>query len=173
MGIEITDPVESADATVTIDRAWRSAGLTVGVIIASHNYREFVPQAIESVLAQTYRPDQIVISDDASTDGSANLIREGYADLPGVELRLGEANLGIEEHFNSAVSLLSTDVVIILGADDRLPPHYVQRCLEVLVADAAAGIAYTDFAYFGSMSADAHARLPDAFRGDVLSDSVY
>lgn len=163
----------SKEGDPAISDQWHKSGLTITVVVASFNYRDFIREAVDSVLAQTYAPDQLIISDDCSTDGTADLLREIYGSNAAVTLRLGETNLGIEEHFNTAVALATSDLVVFLGADNRFPPHYVERAVEALVVNTEAAIAYTDFAFFGPRAHAAHVELPDDFRGAQLAADVF
>ena len=60
------------------------------VIVTSYNYRAFVAEAVDSALAQTRAPQQVVIVDDGSTDGSPDFLRERYGHDPRVTLLCGE-----------------------------------------------------------------------------------
>lgn len=118
----------------------------VTLIVANYNYGALLPEAMESVLAQTMAPDEIILIDDCSTDGS-QAVAQRYAEVARVVLN--ERNLGIVGNFNKAVSLASGDYIAFLGADNRLRCDYVERCRTALDADPALGIAYTDMALFG------------------------
>ena len=54
--------------------------IEVSAIIPTYNRRELVVRAIDSVLAQTRRVDEIVVVDDGSTDGTEAVLRERYGD---------------------------------------------------------------------------------------------
>jgi glycosyltransferase involved in cell wall biosynthesis len=152
-----------------ISNEWRARGLRVSVIVASHNYGHYLAEAVGSVLAQSYLPDEILLSDDASSDDSAAIMArfaEEHPDL--VTVNVNRENLGIDRHFNVAISQTTGDVVMFLGADNRIPPHYVECCLSALVGDPTAAIAYTDFALFGSRATVVHDSLRDTFRGSKL-----
>ena len=53
------------------------------VVVTCYNYRDYVVEAIESALAQTRAPKQVVVVDDGSRDGSQDLLRERAADQSG------------------------------------------------------------------------------------------
>ncbi|QGW64056.1 glycosyltransferase [Lysobacter soli] len=134
----------------------RFARSRVAVIVACYNYRNFVAEAIESVLAQTIAPDEILVIDDCSTDGSEDVI-ERYADR--VRFVRNEQNLGIIENFNKAVSLTTSDFVMFLGADNRMRADCVERYKAALDGAPEAGVAYSDMLIFGP-------------RAKLLADSV-
>lgn len=119
---------------------------TVSLIIANYNYGRFFPEALDSVLKQTIPPDEILVIDDASTDGSQEILRR-YEDQ--VRIVYNEKNLGIVGNFNKAVSLTSGDYIAFLGADNRLRCDYIERCRAALDTHPDAAIAYTDMTLFG------------------------
>lgn len=134
----------------------RFSSSKVAVIVACYNYRRYVGEAIESVLAQTIVPDEILVIDDQSTDGSDEVIAR-YADR--VRSVRNEKNLGIVECFNKAVSLTSADYVLFLGADNRMRCDCVEQYKRVLDASPGVGVAYSDMLLFGQ-------------RAKLLADSV-
>lgn len=118
----------------------------VTVIVANYNYGRFLPEAMDSVLKQTVAPNQLILIDDCSTDGSQEVAMR-YADV--ADVVLNETNLGIVDNFNKAVSLATGDYIAFLGADNRMRSDYVERCRAALDADEAVAVAYTDMTIFG------------------------
>lgn len=141
---------------VTVLEASRFARTRVSLIVACYNYGRYLPEAMESVLAQTVPPDEIILIDDASTDGSAEVAAR-YRDVARVVVN--ERNLGIVDNFNKAVGLASGDYIAFLGADNRLRSDYVERCRAALDRDDAVAVAYTDMVIFGHRAADLAARV--------------
>jgi hypothetical protein len=88
---------------------------SVSIIITNHNYARFLPDAIESALAQTHPDCQVVVVDDGSTDESRAVL-ERYATVQTVL----QDNRGQAAAFNAGFERASSDVVIFLDADDRL-----------------------------------------------------
>ena len=101
----------------------------VSVCIPSYNYREFLPAAIESVLAQTERRFELIVVDDASTDGTPEVVRPYLSDER-VELRINEQNLGLFGNFNLCLESGRGGFVKLLLADDWLHPRYLEASLE-------------------------------------------
>lgn len=159
---------------LTVTNETRLGGATVAVVIASYNYGAFLTEAVESILRQTRLPDEILISDDASTDDTykiATLYQEKYPDL--IKVNLNDENLGIVNHFNKAVKLTSADYVAILGADNRFRSDYLDKTSEILDLEPDVAIAYTDFALFGNRANLVFQDFPEKWRGDVKLDRFF
>lgn len=140
----------------------------VSCIIASYNYGDFLMDAVESILKQTIVPDEILISDDCSSDDT-KLIAESYVNkYPNlIKYNRNKSNLGIVEHFNKAISLTKNEYVFFLGADNRVLSNYVEECCKVLDKNIKNGIAYTDYVFFGARAEEAYNKIRDKFKGVV------
>ena len=113
----------------------------VAVVITNHNYKEFVGGAIDSCLAQTEVPEIIVV-DDASTDGSMGLL-QSFAGNPHIQIVSLPENLGVAAARNAGVMATNADFVSCLDADDWFEPGYIAALAAALRADRTIGIAYT------------------------------
>lgn len=105
----------------------------VSVICLCYNHERFVREAVESVIHQTYPNIQIILADDASTDGSVSVIRQLKMDYPQIELLLLEQNLGNCKAFNRALKLAKGDYIIDLAADDILLPRRIQKQVDFFI----------------------------------------
>jgi hypothetical protein len=92
----------------------------VSILINNFNYGRFLATSIESALAQTYPRVEIVVVDDASTDGSREVIAEYEGRVKTVLL---EENRGQGAAFNAGFAASLGDIVIFLDADDYLYPQ--------------------------------------------------
>lgn len=108
---------------------------TVAVVICTYNQRETIVHAVESVLRQTRPPEEVVIVDNGSGDGTPDLLRERFGHLPNVRLMMFDTNLSITRRLNAAISATRSDYVSILYGDD----YYLPDKLEKQV-DAFAGL---------------------------------
>jgi glycosyltransferase involved in cell wall biosynthesis len=89
------------------------------VLILVYNQKSHLKSAFESVKMQSvFGEISVVISDDCSQDGSYELAEEIAENYPNVIARRNSTNLGVMNHYARAVSLLTTDLVAILEADD-------------------------------------------------------
>jgi glycosyltransferase involved in cell wall biosynthesis len=101
----------------------------VSVVIPCYQQAQFLGDAIESVLAQSYPHLEILVVDDGSTD-NASKIASRYA---GVRC-LREPNAGVAEARNAGIRATNGDFLVFLDADDRLLPEAVQAGVRALEA---------------------------------------
>jgi hypothetical protein len=92
----------------------------VSIIVNNFNYAKFLRQCVESALAQTYDQVEVVVVDDASTDGSPELIRAFGSRIVPV---LQPVNGGQAAAMNAGFAASRGDIVIFLDADDYLYNH--------------------------------------------------
>jgi glycosyltransferase involved in cell wall biosynthesis len=123
----------------------------IAVVVTSYNYRDYVAEAVDSALAQTRAPAQVVVVDDGSTDGSADLLRARYGDDPRVTL-LCTPNGGQLAAFQRGVALVDADVICFLDSDDRWEPDYLARVGAVYDSRKDVGFIFTDMRWFGDES---------------------
>ncbi|HEV8072624.1 MAG TPA: glycosyltransferase family 9 protein, partial [Opitutaceae bacterium] len=114
----------------------------ISVLIPSFNYARFLPMAIESVLAQDFTDFEIIISDDASTDESADVIRRYAAKDSRIRGELHPANLGMVANWNWCLQQARGEYIKYLGGDDCLASrHALGRMAALLSAHPQATLA--------------------------------
>jgi hypothetical protein len=96
----------------------------VTVLINNYNYAAYLPQCIESALAQRYARLEVVVVDDASTDGSREVLARYQGRIVAV---LQATNSGQAAAINAGVHASRGDVVMLLDADDYLYPQAAER----------------------------------------------
>lgn len=101
-----------------VGRSGVSLGISVTAILTFYNNRDYVSGAIRQVLAQTHRDFELLIVDDASTDGTAEALQSQVADIPHARLILNESNMGIARSRNNAVAQAKGDFVWFIDCDD-------------------------------------------------------
>lgn len=112
-------------------------GKSVSGIIPSYNGARFLSEAIESVLAQTYREFEIIVVDDGSTDNSGEIAR-GY---PGVRV-ISQENQGVAAARNTGLHESRGDFLVFLDADDRLLPNALEVGMNCLNAHPECGFVF-------------------------------
>jgi hypothetical protein len=135
----------------------------VSVVIPTYNRKATVRRAIDSVLAQTRRPAEIIVVDDGSVDGTAEMLAQAY----GGSIRLiPQENGGASRARNTGVAAATGDLVAFLDSDDVWDPGKLEAQLAAL-AGSRAILNYTNYRYLGREGADAFSGA-----GLVLTDEA-
>jgi len=112
--------------------------------LIAYNHEKFVRQAMESALAQTYRPIQFIFSDDCSTDRTFEIMREVAAqhEEESILLNQNDQNLGVVDHLNKVfIDLAEGKYIVPLAGDDIATPDRTEKvvaCFEDTGASAVA-----------------------------------
>src|SRR5215470_12588027 len=100
----------------------------VSVTIVTYNSGRFIKRCLESVLAQRYAYKEIVIVDNASTDGTIDIL-EQFEDR--CRIYYNEENIGFAAAQNQAIRLSSGQWVLTLNPDVLLLPNFIQALVDV------------------------------------------
>jgi len=103
----------------------------VSVLIANYNYGQYIGEAIESVLNQTYQNFEIVICDDGSTDNSLEVIRS-YAEQDRRIKYIAKENGGQASALNECFYVAQGQIVCLLDSDDRFKPNKLENVVAAL-----------------------------------------
>lgn len=106
---------------------------TVSVLIPTYNYARYLPEAIDSVLAQDFDDFELIIADDASSDNTVEVC-EAYARLDSrIRFFRHEENLGMVENWNWCLRQAKGTYIKYLLADDKfLKPYALRRLVEAI-----------------------------------------
>jgi glycosyltransferase involved in cell wall biosynthesis len=113
---------------------------TVSVVIPTWNRRDLVARAVESVLAQTRPPEEVIVVDDGSTDGTAASLAERFPDLNLVE----QENRGVSAARNRGVHEAAGSWIAFLDSDDRWLETKLERQLAAIEASPDYLLCHTD-----------------------------
>jgi glycosyltransferase involved in cell wall biosynthesis len=117
---------------------------TVTAILPVFNGRAFLREAVQSVLAQTLPPVELIVVDDGSTDGSLEELAK-IADAPFPIRVLRQENRGQSAARNLAAQQAEGEYLAFLDQDDRWYPRHLELLVPPLESNAAAGWSYSDF----------------------------
>src|SRR4249920_1379724 len=113
---------------------------TVTVAIPTYNRAALLRETLDSVLAQTHSNFRLVISDNASTDETADVVAS-YCDTR-IEYVRREHNIGMNANFNRLIELTETEFLTLLPDDDLLYPDYLHSVLDVLQRNPLVGLVH-------------------------------
>ena len=115
----------------------------VSILIPVYNREELVVRAIESAINQTYENIEVIAVDNKSTDKTYDVLKE-YADkYPDVKVYQNEENLGPVRNWQKCLEYSSGEFVKILFSDDWIEETFVEKCMEILLANDDVGFVYT------------------------------
>ena len=130
-----------------------AAGALVTIVITSYNYAHYLPLAIESALAQDYAPLEVLVLDNASTDGTPAVLAR-YASDPRFRAIRNPENIGLTPNHNKGLAEARGEYIVFLSADDRLTPGCIARAMQYYATHPDVDIIYAS-AYF----MDEHSRV--------------
>ncbi|UHD17095.1 glycosyltransferase family 2 protein [Thiocapsa bogorovii] len=107
--------------------------VTIGLPV--FNGENFLSEAIESVLGQDYADFELIIRDNASTDGTAAICREACEKDSRIRYLRSETNVGAAPNFNAIVGDARGQYFKWLAHDDLMAPTFLSRCVERLEQD--------------------------------------
>lgn len=114
----------------------------VSVFIPSYQHAPYVRQAIESILGQTYRHFELIISDDGSSDRSAEIIQEYSAD-DRISVRLLPEN-STGEHNNTVFHEFRGEFFAVLNSDDYWTPDKLKKQVSYMLDNPHIGVVLSD-----------------------------
>jgi glycosyltransferase involved in cell wall biosynthesis len=112
--------------------------MNVSVIIPTYNYARFVGEAVDSVLAQTLPPLEVIVVDDGSTDGTAEVLAR-YGDRIRV---LRQKNAGVAMARNAGIAAARGEYLAFLDSDDAWYPRKLELQMQRFAAEPELGLVH-------------------------------
>jgi glycosyltransferase involved in cell wall biosynthesis len=122
--------------------------MEISVFITSFNQKHYLTEAINSVLEQTLRPQQIIIVDDCSSDGTQELIAGFHSKYPHLITPIYHSqNTGVAQVRIDALNVVTGDYVTYVDGDDRFLPRKLEKEFGLLQSNPHAQIAFSNNFY--------------------------
>jgi len=138
----------------------------LSIIIVNWNTKDLLEQCLQAIVLHIGDLHyEVVVVDNGSTDGSAQMVREYY---PNVTLIENQENTGFAKANNQAIRLSSGRYILLLNSDAFLSPNATQRMIQIMEDDPSIGIAGAMLEYPDGRIQVSHGSLPD-FRSELLS----
>jgi glycosyltransferase involved in cell wall biosynthesis len=118
---------------------------SVDIIIPNYQYGRYLRECVASVLSQGIEQLRVLIVDNASTDDSVEVALALAARDSRIQVRVHPVNLGFHASVNEGLDWAESTYVMVLCADDLIPPNTLKRALAVLEANPAAAFAYGSY----------------------------
>ena len=124
----------------------------VSIIIACYNQAEYVSEAIECALNQTYKNVEVVVINDASTDNSSEVIKKYSEQYSNVIFLDEKVNKGVVASRNLAIKNSNGKYILPVDADDKIDTTYVEKAVNILDSDDEIRICYARSLFFGAIN---------------------
>ena len=103
----------------------------VSVIVPLYNASPFIVEALDSILASTYRPLEVVVVDDGSTDDSLSVVQAYAASRPEVKV-IHQPNAGVSVARNHAIREAKGQFILPVDADDKIGTTYIEHAVQAM-----------------------------------------
>ena len=113
---------------------------TFSALLCNFNHAEFIEQAITSVVGQSRRPDEYLILDDGSSDGSMEIISRYAAKYPFIKVIRKTRNEGLTKGMNELIRLATSDFIHFGSADDYMLPGFIENAMLLAEQNPQVGI---------------------------------
>lgn len=114
----------------------------VSIVVPNYNHAAFLGRRMDSILAQTYTDYEIILLDDASTDGSRKVI-EAYRDKANIRIQYRESNSGNTfVQWNAGVRMARGEYIWIAESDDYSSNRFLEKLVDILDQNPSVGLAY-------------------------------
>ena len=125
----------------------------ISVMMPAYNAEDFIAQAIDSILIQDFQDFQIVVSDDASTDGTAAIIRRYQEKYPDKIIAIyNSSNVGVTKNCNMALKQCTGDYVSLFAGDDVMLPGKFSKQIALMEDNPECVLCYHPVEIFDSGS---------------------
>jgi glycosyltransferase involved in cell wall biosynthesis len=119
--------------------------LRISVAMCTYNGARFLSNQLESIAVQTRLPDELIVCDDRSADGSVEIVRN-FANKTAfpVRLEINEENLGSTKNFERAIGLCQGEIIALADQDDAWQAEKLSRMASAFEHDEHIGAVFSD-----------------------------
>ncbi|GAB3994818.1 hypothetical protein GCM10028807_33370 [Spirosoma daeguense] len=119
--------------------------LRISIALCTYNGKAYLPTQWQSLLDQQLLPDEIVISDDLSTDGTVELLKQLSADAPfSVRILNNITRLGSNKNFERALSACTGDLIFLCDQDDAWLPEKISTMTQYMSENPDVQVCFCD-----------------------------
>jgi glycosyltransferase involved in cell wall biosynthesis len=123
----------------------------VSVLIPTYNNAQFLDEAIQSVLAQTYTDYELIILDNCSTDNTDEVIRPYLKDKR-ISYYKNETNIGLVGNWNKILDYANGAYLKYLCSDDKFHPQLLEKFVPIMDQYPSVSLVTSNKDYFGSQN---------------------
>ncbi|MCT9825287.1 glycosyltransferase involved in cell wall biosynthesis [Pseudomonas sp. TE36184] len=122
----------------------------ISVMVPVYNSKEYLQECLDSIFSQNYENFEVVVSDDASTDGGQEILKKYAAQYKNMILLLNENNLGITDNCDQALQACDGKYIVLFAGDDVMLPGKLSMQVEFMESHPDVAISYHSVEVFNS-----------------------
>lgn len=122
--------------------------MNVSVVMATYNGERYIKEQLDSIMPQLSRDDEIVISDDKSTDSTLNIIENYQKKYTNIKLVYGPCE-GVGNNFQNAILHSKNELIILSDQDDVWDNNKIEIIKESFLRNPEAGVIMHNGVHFG------------------------
>lgn len=138
---------------------------TVSVVMYTYNGERFLREQMDSILAQTYPIHEIIISDDCSTDGTIDILREYAAKHTFIKIHQNARNIGFNSNFYHAFNRATGEYIAISDQDDIWSTQKVEKLIEKITLDKKYNLCFSHSTFSDSQQIN---QIPSPLNAEAL-----
>jgi len=153
--------------------------LKISVLMANYNHGHYLTNSLPAIIAQSYKPTEIVVVDDGSSDDSVEILERFARSTPNFRFLRNDRNRGTLYTINRAIAESTGDYLCFCSADDEVLPGLIEQSLSLLEKYPEAGACTALVRVMGSAGedqgvyqplvvAEEKCFIPPALAGDIL-----
>ncbi len=151
----------------------KNNNISVSVVMATYNGQRYLKEQIDSVFAELRPGDELIVVDDASSDGTAAIL--DLLTWSNLRIVKNSSNIGVLQTFERGLALASSDVIFLCDQDDVWLPGKLSSFIEAFAADERILVVVSDAQMIdanGAMLAPSFMATRGGFKGGVISTIV-
>ena len=123
----------------------RPNSLKLSIALCSYDGEQFLQEQLDSIAAQSRLPDELIVCDDRSADGTVEILGKfaAQAAFP-VRIYANEEKLGTVKNFEQAIELCTGDVIALADQDDIWHTKKLERIEQIFLTRSSIGLVFTD-----------------------------
>lgn len=114
--------------------------MSITIVIPTYNRADLLRRALNSIARQEHKPDQVIISDNASTDHTEEVVKEFAKSGIDVRYNRHDTNIGMLKNWQHGISLVETEYFLVLADDDYLLSNCIKAGMEAFQCNPRLGM---------------------------------
>ena len=127
----------------------------ISVIVPCYNHAHYLPEAVKSIVNQTYKHWECIIVNDGSSDNTAEVAKQLIAKYPDRDIRfIDKPHSGVSETRNMGIEAASSEWILPLDSDDMFERTFMQKAVNIIQREEKVDIVFANMQEFGASNGE-------------------